>query len=463
MKLMPYVLLVLLWYPSTSNGQVQNNGNLRMHAGSNVGLFGDLTNVGTLTSNLGTLHVVGTTAQVVSGNSTLEFNNLILNKASDTLKVDAELQIAGNLTFTSGMILSDQVDSATEYIHFLNAATYSGASNSSHINGVIRKTGNEAFVFPTGNSTILRPIGISAPALITDHFTAFYTESDPDGSYNRSALSVDLDHVSACEYWILNKTGGSSNVEVTLSWDTNSCGVDNLCDLQVAQWDGAQWTSSGNGGVSGTIVSGTLVSGASCSVPASVSSFGTFTLGSTTSNNPLPIELLSFTANECENAVCLEWQTASEINNDFFTLEKSIDGVAWQSFITLLGAGNSHSTINYNAIDKDPFSGLSYYRLKQTDFNGDFEYSPIVSVFLENQHDQGVTVYPNPASKYVTIKGQFIKDSPMEMYSSKGQEVTSFVKIIQRSAYNVLLDVSFLVPGIYYVKINSRYSLIIKQ
>ncbi len=463
MKLISYALLTLVLYPINLSAQVQNNGNLRMHTGSNIGLFGNLTNNGAFTNNLGTLHVVGSNPQTFNGSSVIHFNNFTINKSSNSLQLDNILQIGGVLTFTNGLILSDYGDIATEFVNFLDGATYTGASNASHIDGAIRKTGNSAFVFPTGDNTILRTIGITAPGVATDHFTAFYAENNPDGLYSGASLDVGLDHVSACEYWMLDRTGGSSNVAVTLSWASNSCGVDNLCDLRVSRWDGARWSSAGNGGVTGTSVSGTLVSGTSCAVPASIASFSPFTLGSFTSNNSLPITLVSFKAQVCDNVVCLSWQTASEINNNFFTVEKSPDGLIWDGFEVIRGAGTSQTILNYKTIDKYPSSGLSYYRLKQTDFNGEFEYSSIVSVYLEKPNDRRLTIYPNPASDNITINGLPADVNHIKIYNLVGQEVTISVKITRSSESDLQLDISLLKLGMYHVRTNNNYSSFIKQ
>ena len=86
------------------------------------------------------------------------------------------------------------------------------------------------------------------------------------------------------------------------------------------------------------------------------------------------IELLFFNAKlENNTYVDLTWSTASEINNDYFTIERSQNGVYFQEFDIVEGAGNSTHKINYSLIDRDPFDGISYYRLKQTDYDGKFE------------------------------------------------------------------------------------------
>ncbi len=91
-------------------------------------------------------------------------------------------------------------------------------------------------------------------------------------------------------------------------------------------------------------------------------------------NNPLPIELLHFTASSSNNEVVINWATAAEINNDFFTIEKSRDGSSWEVVDYITGAGNSNYMIEYSYTDANASEGISYYRLKQTDYDGQFEY-----------------------------------------------------------------------------------------
>ena len=98
---------------------------------------------------------------------------------------------------------------------------------------------------------------------------------------------------------------------------------------------------------------------------------------------PLPVELLSFTAIRRNDNVQLKWQTASETNNDFFNIERSEDGRHWQTLGKMDGAGNSSETLAYTWTDQSPLRGLSYYRLKQVDFDGRYAYSWVRSVAIE--------------------------------------------------------------------------------
>jgi hypothetical protein len=113
--------------------------------------------------------------------------------------------------------------------------------------------------------------------------------------------------------------------------------------------------------------------------------FSTFTInGSSAPNTALPVEFLFFAASvNNQNQVVLNWATASELNNDYFTVERSVDGFSWEIVTIVQGNGTTPVRNDYSAIDTRPYSGLSYYRLKQTDFDGAFDYANIVSVFID--------------------------------------------------------------------------------
>ena len=122
----------------------------------------------------------------------------------------------------------------------------------------------------------------------------------------------------------------------------------------------------------------------------------TFTLGSTDPGiTTLPVELLYFRAKVTDmETVRLEWKTASEINNDYFTVERSQDGTAWQAVTKIKGAGNATEEQWYTGFDERPHPGTSYFRLKQTDFDGKFTYSEVVAATVEASKLPPIDVQP---------------------------------------------------------------------
>lgn len=118
----------------------------------------------------------------------------------------------------------------------------------------------------------------------------------------------------------------------------------------------------------------------------------------------LPITLSMFNATRIENDIVkLEWQTQVETNNDFFTIERSLDGYNWQAIGRIKGSGNSEKLMSYQFMDENPLNETMYYRLKQTDYNGLFVYSNVLDVVAGNSIENTLKIYPNPFSDEIII------------------------------------------------------------
>lgn len=124
--------------------------------------------------------------------------------------------------------------------------------------------------------------------------------------------------------------------------------------------------------------------------------------GSSVSTGSLPIELVSFTASQEKGKVVLKWTTNAEINNDYFSVERSINGISFEVIKKIKGQGNSNSLTNYIENDSNPLHGISYYRLRQTDFDGKNSVSEIVAVDISKLEALPLSfeIYPNPISQY---------------------------------------------------------------
>ena len=160
----------------------------------------------------------------------------------------------------------------------------------------------------------------------------------------------------------------------------------------------------------------------------------------------LPIELADFTARAEKNEVVLNWTTATETNNHYFTLERSMDGRSFHEIERVEGAGNSTETLFYTFIDKQPLQGTSYYRLKQTDFDGAFTYSKTVAV--EVLTDLEVSLYPNPA-----VNGQF------QLQFSTEQEQKLSLEIYNHSGALVYAKQQRLTSGVSVLNLNLKQQL----
>ncbi|NBP70760.1 MAG: hypothetical protein EBU52_18725, partial [Cytophagia bacterium] len=330
---------------SVSNGTLEPAFN-----GTNI-FSGNITLANTVAITIGagtgTLLFAGSNDQSVNrtGTAAVTFRRFTLNKIAGHVTLNTPVNVSTLGTFTNGNIIT----TTTNLLNFSNGAIISGGSNASYVDGPVRKTGNAAFSFPTGDDGVYRPIAISAPGTASHHFTAqYFKESQGYGT----ALATGIQSISGCEYWTLDRTFGTSNVAVTLNWNSADCAgeyVNDLSDLRVLRWNGTTWANHGNGGTTGDVGAGSVTS------DGVITSFSPFTIGSSSMDNPLPIELIAFSAQQRQHEVLLQWTTASELNNDYFTIEKSKNGSDFENLITLKGAGTSVTQKQYEFIDKSPF------------------------------------------------------------------------------------------------------------
>jgi hypothetical protein len=175
--------------------------------------------------------------------------------------------------------------------------------------------------------------------------------------------------------------------------------------------------------------------------------------------SPLPVELVSFDATLADRNVILSWQTASELNSNYFDVLRSNDGQNWSSIGTVPASGSSQVTIDYSLVDASPLNGVSYYRLKQVDLNGSFHLSDIRSINNSPKVNQ-VKIYPNPTDKgLVTV----ISDEPISslfVYDALGKVVFE-AKIDSDDTY--LLDTQSFESGMYWINLNGEnYKLIVR-
>jgi hypothetical protein len=174
----------------------------------------------------------------------------------------------------------------------------------------------------------------------------------------------------------------------------------------------------------------------------------------------LPVKLIDFTALNGDEGNVITWTTAAEINNDYFTLERSFDGVTFTPIHYIKGAGNSSTILSYDYIDRDNKTGIVYYRLKQNDYDGAFTYSKIVAIENQKTAAKSFVIYPNPSDG---SKVSFVFTDPknillLEIYDALGQIVFS-------GALNssVIEFTEPLATGIYFIRINQHIQKLIVQ
>jgi len=312
-------------------------------------------------------------------------------------------------------------------------------------------------------------------SITVDATSTFVVNSGLDAR-NNSALNIsgdmtvngDVSVVQNASFTIAD--GGSLDVSGDLTTGDNAdltIEGDVTVDGDVSVGNNTDIVVDGTLPAGGTLVIGGDLSGGTGST---LTGDGPVTVGGDVSgpivgDDQLPVELISFTANYSNNAVQLNWTTAAELNNDYFTIERSADGIHFETIIQTPGQGNSSVIVNYTEYDYNPLDGISYYRLKQTDFDGKFEYSNIIGVntsLLKSENT--VNVFPNPFSlnggllniqvndfdaeeniniRVIDITGRIIYEST----ESSGSE--SFIRTIQFE--------NNITKGTYFVIISNTY------
>ncbi|MEQ9307571.1 MAG: T9SS type A sorting domain-containing protein, partial [Marinoscillum sp.] len=174
---------------------------------------------------------------------------------------------------------------------------------------------------------------------------------------------------------------------------------------------------------------------------------------------PLPIDLLDFSATIVNESVQLKWKTATETNNDYFTIERSKDGQLFSEIEQIKGAGDSEEILEYSYFDNEPLSGVSYYRLRQTDFDGQYEVFDMVIVSFEPDQKQiQIQIYPNPTTDLVHIN----TDTRVSLFNSNGSDISREIETHVATG-KTTLNLQRLPKGFYLLKVNGGTHRIIKM
>lgn len=401
-----------------SNGSIDLEGDLNIAGGTitganscTVNFAGDLTKTSgnfTVGATTNTFVADGSTNQTIAGDFTgsNSFNRLTINKSSgDLILLDGgnDVEVDGVLTLTSQNIQTD----ATNTLTLTSNATISGGSVGSYIEGPLTKNSIAAsanFTFPIGTSSRFGYARIENVGTGGQNWTAEYTATNVN---NAQTIDVTTNpgygamvEISTHNSWTITPSGTNSAI-VELGVSTGM-GVAVIEDVRVAIYNGptaSEWVNLG-GSPAGDETSGSVTS-------QTVSDFSstTFSFGGVTAV-ALPVELVQFTATLNDSQIDIEWTTSSEINNDYFEIEKSIDGIIFESIGQIAGNGTTNELINYSFTDYQPSFGISYYRLTQTDYDGTKTIFKAVSVNNES-YRQGieVSIFPNPAySNHVNLR-----------------------------------------------------------
>ena len=434
-----------------SDGDVDNAASATMefeNGGTpNLSLEGNFTNSTSGIYTLGTelISFVGSSTQNADWGGDPFYSAEINNTANVSLSRDA--LVTNNIDFIAG----DLNTSSTEVITFETTANHTGAADDGHVNGPVAKNFDSTteWEYPVGNGVYYREIFMQMESTTATQYEIDYFRVQ----YPDTSVDVTIDHISRREYYTIDRNSGSEDATIRMTWRSNS-EVTTTADLVVAYYNGTDWSSAGGNNIMGSAASGHLESNANWSTWAN----RPFTLASTTTNNPLPVEMLAFSAEKLNNSSILNWTTATEINSDYFSIQHSNDGQNFIEIGTVGAAGNSTETIDYDYTHMNPSNGVNYYRIVNYDFDGSNEESIIRTVIhTDTKIDVRALskLYPNPTNNDINLDyfletEQYIN---VLIYDEIGNIVSSQSIDGLEGLNQMNIRSSNFAPGNYYVRV----------
>lgn len=469
-----------------------------------LGINGDweVTSSGTFTAGTGKVTFNGNTPQNVTTKGQ-NFNNVEINNSNNPISINVIdgmiLGINGVLKLTDGVIKTVGTAPFAKVVIKNNEpnaivgsdGTPHNLSPSSYVWGNLKRhtkpsgySGKQKYEFPIGivppgggssaryYRTRVDFKGLQGVSNITARFVvgnhpAYTSETDFANEeyeipYTDSTAAFTLARMLGEGYWRIhpNQQPSSGSYDIVL--------FTGVFDGQGTSGKTAPVkTDTSNSAVNGWTVAGNLASDNSSNRQNShgkiksynLTSFSDFGIGDG-GGAALPIELLTFTVTMEVDKVVITWTTATEINNDFFTVERTLDGINFEEVLEMPGSGNSFEPLIYNGYDEYPLPGTSYYRLKQTDYDGQFEYSGMVELY--NPYISNVDFYVvKKIGDNLKVTYNLIKEVKYKIliYDMMGKIISEEKLNGDLGINEHLIDISDYAAGTYFVTLTNPYEV----
>lgn len=413
------------------NGNLKTTGSNTINNNGLIELNGDILSPMTDTSNnfYGKILFTGNQAQTITGSEGLKFKDITVEKTNARLFLETDILIEENIFLSEGVF-----DIGENNIFLGEVAQISIEDDSKYITGTtgfIEKT--QILNMPTMSNPGNIGIEITTPSNLGNTIIRrFHEPTNAGGSptikrmfevvpENSLTLSATITY-----YYIDNEDErGGIPKEAINAFIFNSSNWNILPTIQ----------DTANNALTITQLSSfSLLTG----------SLGPF----------LPVEFLEFKVSNINNEIArLNWTTATEINNDFFTIQRSSDGLNFEDLGVIEGAGNSNNIIQYEFDDTEPLMGIAYYRIKQTDFDGNMDYSSIESIVFNKMNE--IILYPNPSNLgYINIEGVEL-NTYISVVNELGQEVFFEQKTTDKRI-PFKLETTNLSNGLYHLNLKTK-------
>lgn len=428
-----------------------------------------------------TIEYNGTAQQILTNGGATPLNYAILDVNNTTAGGAALTMTAGNVSCEQLRLRDGVVSTGANTLTVLNStagtsgsiqnhsiASYINTGSSGNLRRYVASTGSYDFPVGNGNTDAYQLMNIN----ITSGNTATYFDVRFDNPANYLGTGLPLTDAGLYQYdailnngginpttgnanggvWTVTPNAGTANYNVSLyGRNYNNAGADAHTVLKRTTAGPGAWT------LNGTYSSSTLTSPITA-VRSGLSGFSQFSIGR--SNVGFPVTLLEFSGKCDNNSNLLNWSTASESNNDFFTIEKSSDAQLFSFLGTVQGAGNSSTIKTYSLTDYDPLQGKTFYRLSQTDFDGTKETFAPILVSCEEDNSFDITVNSNPVTDgtiYLSISAEEGENILLVLRDILGREVYSKQIVAPSGSFiaNVTPE-SNLAQGLYVITASSN-------
>jgi hypothetical protein len=454
------------------------NGTLTANTGSVINVAGnwDATG-GTFTASTSSVTLDGGANQQLRSNGST-FYDLTINMTGTSVELFGDCTAINTLTLTDG-IVDGNTNGATLVLLSTTPGDLSGYSNASFVFGDLQLgVGNPTsspYIFPVGLGTAttdyFKATLIGNALNGVDNITAGVTAISEAGNNIESRLTAHegsqpnsgynwYDVVYESAIWDLTPNAQPSSGDYTVQLDiTNLAGLtDNefgVLKRSSGSTDYADWVGYFSGSsIPADDAAGRTV-GSGYAQRAGYTSFSEFAVGEAWW--PLPVELIAFTACNKLDGVLLNWETATEKDNGYFLVERSLDNKTWKSIDKLNGKGDSYSTVNYSYYDNTvmDYFGIVYYRLKQVDLHGDKKLTETISIDRAMLIEEYVDIWYNNTLSQLVVNNSMPTSEP---YTVAFYDITGklLMKTSEATSQTQVFDLGNYTQGAYIVTVQGN-------
>jgi hypothetical protein len=414
-----------LTIPKTAQFMVTGNAQLTL---SNL----DLIDSGTFSPGTGSLLFTGDSTNTIKGGQPIPFFDLAIAKTATTVQLQTPIAVSNQLSFSSGLLDLNGND-----IDLGSTGVLVGEQETSHVTGA--KGGTVQFTANLTSPSAANPGNLGLTITSAQNLGAtlikrgHQSQTNPSGSGN-----------SILRYYNITPANNTS-LNATLRFNYFNAELNGLNEDDLVLWEnttGQQWSALGFD---------TRNNNSNYIEKDAVASLGLLTLSS--SGNALPVTFVSFTATCKSPTVQLAWETAQEENSHYFLVEKSADGIAWNTIGNIPAAGNSTAALIYSFDDGSPDAN-DFYRIAEYDLDGKSMYSHTVRSGCSI--NDALKIWPNPATDlvYISLPANLGSHVTINLFDVRGALIKQQTANPAAATFSTL-NVKELAAGVYYISIIS--------